>query len=64
MVDFIQDIEGYTNGVDFNRFGNYGLLQDGVICKIELIGEIAKRLSPDFWEQCRDTLPLSEAVST
>ncbi len=48
----------------FGEFENNSLLQDGVIRKIELIGEAAKRLSDSFWESYRDTLPLAEAAST
>ena len=64
IVDYIEDIDGYIQSTDFNGFENNGLLQDAVIRKIELIGEAAKRLSIDFWEQYRDNLPLAEAVST
>ena len=64
IVDYIDDIEGYVKSTDFNQFETNGLLQDGVVRKIELIGEAAKRLSIDFWEQYRETLPLAEAVST
>jgi uncharacterized protein with HEPN domain len=64
IVDYIDDIEGYIQSIDFTGFENSGLLQDAVIRKIELIGEAANRLSAAFWEQYRDTLPLAEAVST
>lgn len=64
IVDYITDIEGYVDAIDFPGFENHRLLQDAVIRKIELIGEAAKRLSVSFWEQYRDTLPLAEAVST
>ncbi len=64
IVDYIDDIEGYVKSTDFIQFEKNGLLQDGVVRKIELIGEAAKRLSIGFWEQYRETLPLAEAVST
>ena len=48
IVDYIDDIEGYVKSADFNQFETNGLLQDGVIRKIELIGEAAKRLSIDL----------------
>jgi len=64
IVDYVDNIEAYVKSTDFNGFVNNNLLQDAVIRKIELIGEAAKRLSVDFWEQYRDTLPLAEAVST
>ena len=64
IVDYVDNIEAYVKSTDFNGFVNNNLLQDAVIRKIELIGEAAKRLSVEFWEQYRDTLPLAEAVST
>ena len=42
-----EDIEKYTEEIDFSQFENSGLLQDAVIRRIELIGEAAKRLSVD-----------------
>ena len=64
IVDYVGQIEKYVENTDFQTFEQNGLLQDGVIRKIELIGEAAKRLSVEFWEQYRNTLPLAEAVST
>ena len=64
IVDYVENIEEYVKSTDFEGFEQNGLLQDGVIRKIELIGEAAKRLSVEFWEQYRDKLPLAEAVST
>ncbi len=63
MVDYIEKIEGYVNGISFEKFENDGLLQDGVMRNIELIGETARKLSPLFWEKYRKVLPLAEAVS-
>ena len=64
IVDYIDDIDVYVKSLDFAGFENNSLVQDAVIRKIELIGEAAKRLSVNFWEQYRDALPLAEAVST
>lgn len=64
IIDYIEDIEGYTGGIKFEEFEINGLLQDGVIRKIELIGEAARKLTPEFWEKYRDVLPLAKAVST
>lgn len=64
IVDYINDIEVYMEGIKFNSFEKNGLLQDAVIRKIELIGESAKRLTASFWEKYRNELPLAEAVST
>ncbi len=41
----IADIERYVTGVDFEHFSNNVLLQDGVIRKLEIIGEAAKRIT-------------------
>jgi len=64
IIDYIDDIEAYVQSIDFIGFEKNGLLQDAVIRKIELIGEVAKRLSVAFWDQYREILPLAEAVST
>lgn len=64
IVDYVDEIEMYMDGVEFEKFEQSGLLQDAIIRKIELIGEAAKRLSIGFWEKYRKELPLAEAVST
>ena len=64
IVDYVDEIEEYVEGIKFEEFEKSGLLQDAVIRKIELIGESAKRLTVDFWEKYRNELPLAEAVST
>lgn len=64
IVEHVDRVEDYLKGVSFEDFENNGLLQDAVIRKIELIGEVARRLTPDFWEKYREVLPLAEAVST
>jgi uncharacterized protein with HEPN domain len=64
IVDYVDKVEEYIHTTDFEGFEKNGLFQDAVIRNIELIGEAANRLSDDFWEKYRDTLPLAEAVST
>jgi uncharacterized protein with HEPN domain len=64
IVDHIQQVETYVYAIDFEEFEQSGLIQDAVIRKIEQIGEAAKRLSVEFWEDYRGILPLAEAVST
>ena len=63
IVNYIEKIEGYVSGINFGEFENNGLLQDGVMRNIELIGETARKLSPLFWEKYRKVLPLAQAVS-
>ncbi len=44
MLDSIRQIESYTQG-GRQAFLNSKMVQDAVICNLELIGEAAKRLS-------------------
>ena len=44
----VKDIESYIKGSDFETFSKDTLLQDGVIRKLEIIGEASKRLSLKF----------------
>jgi uncharacterized protein with HEPN domain len=48
-----KDIKTYVSGSDFDVFSRNTLLQDGIIRKLEIIGEASKRLTPEF----RDALP-------
>jgi len=61
--DYIKDITGYIKDKSSQEFEKDRLLQDGVIRKLELIGETARRLSDDFVES-HPEFPLSEAVAT
>lgn len=49
----ISDLENHTKGLNFDSFSKNILVQDGVMRKLELIGEASKRLSDDF----RDSTP-------
>lgn len=64
IIDYVEEIEKYVEKTSFSRFEKNGMLQDAVIRKIELIGEVARRLSPLFWKKYRKVLPLAYAVST
>ncbi len=48
FLDAISTIEKYLDGVDEVTFRDTELLQDGVIRQIQIIGEAAKRISPDL----------------
>lgn len=48
MLDAIHQIETYTRGLGFQQFLDDRLRQDGVIREIQIIGEAARRLSPEF----------------
>lgn len=64
IIDYIDQVNAYVNGIDYEDFEKNPMVQDAVIRKIEQIGEAAKRLSETFWERYRGILPLAEAVST
>ncbi len=48
ILTAIDDIETYISRTDFENFSKNKLLQDGVMRKLEIIGEASKRLSDDF----------------
>lgn len=51
MVDAIGTIGEHLTGIDERRFRASGLHQDAVIRQIQIIGEAAKRVSPDLtWQ--------------
>ncbi|MBW1809243.1 MAG: DUF86 domain-containing protein [Deltaproteobacteria bacterium] len=48
MLDSISTIGTYLKNVDEPTFRTTSLLQDGVIRQIQIIGEAAKRISPEI----------------
>jgi len=48
IMQAISDLESHTKGLDFESFSKNVLVQDGVMRKLELIGEASKRLSEEF----------------
>lgn len=48
ILDAIGTIERYLRDADESTFRTTSLLQDGVIRQIQIIGEAAKRISPDL----------------
>ena len=48
IVDALQQIVAYTEGMDFKEFRTMRMAQDAVIRQFEIIGEAAKNLSPEF----------------
>lgn len=48
ILDAVYAIEEYTKEKTLNDFANDRLLQDGVVRKLEVIGEASKRLSDEF----------------
>lgn len=45
ILQSIIRIEEYMSGIDFEKFSNNFLLQDGIIRQLEIIGEASKHLS-------------------
>ncbi|MCD4706143.1 MAG: DUF86 domain-containing protein [Candidatus Sabulitectum sp.] len=48
ILDSIAKIREYIESADEHTFRNTDLLRDGVIRQIQIIGEAAKRISPDL----------------
>ena len=54
IQDAINQIESYLAGVSFGVFCETPLLQDGVMHRLEIIGEVSRNLSDAFLEQYPD----------
>lgn len=48
VLDAMDTVEEYLQGVDEEKFKNTRLIQDGVIRQIEIIGEAVRRISKDI----------------
>jgi len=48
ILDAIGKIEAYLQGIDEPAFYRMSLVQDGVIRQLEILGEAAKRISPEL----------------
>lgn len=53
ILDSIEKIESYTNGISGEDFCNNSLVQDAVLRRLEIMGEAAKNVPQDF----RDRYP-------
>lgn len=62
ILDAISAIEEYIKDKTFNDFTNDRLLQDGVVRKLEIIGEASKRLSEEFKKEVN--LPWKKIAGT
>lgn len=54
ILDAINQIEAYLAGVSFGVFCETPLLQDGVMHRLEIIGEASRNLSDAFLDQHSD----------
>jgi len=48
ILDSIEKIESYTNGITGEDFCKNGLVQDAVLRRLEIMGEAAKKYSAGF----------------
>ena len=62
ILEAINAVAGYIEGKSFSEFESDQMLQDAVVRKIEVIGEGARRMSPEFIETHRN-LPLIAAIA-
>jgi len=51
ILDSINQIEEYIEGLGFEDFVTSKLVQDGVVRQLEIIGEATKHLSPELREK-------------
>jgi uncharacterized protein with HEPN domain len=56
IMDAVQQILAYTEGMDYAEFRTMRMAQDAVIRQFEIIGEAAKNLSADFRSR-HDSIP-------
>ncbi|MCK5833053.1 DUF86 domain-containing protein [bacterium] len=52
IIESIDIIKDYTKGKNINDFSNNQLLQDGVIRRLEIIGEAVKKIDPNLKKEC------------
>ncbi len=62
MKSAITKIAQYTVGISFEEFLKDQMRQDAIIRQLEVLGEAANKLSPEFTDKNRD-LPLRQVVS-
>jgi uncharacterized protein with HEPN domain len=54
ILESIQAIEEYTEGITYQQFNTNRLLQDGVVRRLEIIGEAARHLPKDLTDRYSD----------
>ncbi len=54
ILDALGKIEAYLRDIDEQAFYRVSLVQDGVIRQLEIVGEAAKRVSPELRSQYPD----------
>jgi uncharacterized protein with HEPN domain len=48
ILDAINTVEDYLQGIDERQFNNTRLLQDGVVRQIEIVGEAVRHISKEI----------------
>jgi len=61
ILDAIADIEKYVTAKTFAEFWEETLIQDGVIRKIEIVGEVARQISDKFKKEHQE-IPWRQVV--
>ena len=61
MLDAIKRIESYLRDTNEKKFDGDLMRQDAIMLQIEIIGEAARHISPDFQEQ-HNELPWSKMI--
>jgi uncharacterized protein with HEPN domain len=62
ILDSIKSIVKYLEGISFETYMKDELIQDGVIRRLEIIGEASRNTSQDFREQYSE-IPWSQIIS-
>jgi uncharacterized protein with HEPN domain len=61
MILAARKVQKYTQGYDFERFENDEVLQDAIIRRIQVIGEAARKVSPEF-KEVHPEIPWSDII--
>jgi uncharacterized protein with HEPN domain len=56
MLDSVARLEQYTAGVTYDEFSRNGQLQDAIVRRLEIIGEVARQI-PEEIRQKHDAVP-------
>ena len=62
ILDAVERIASYVQGVSTGQFLSNNLLQDGVVRQLEIIGEASRNLSADF-RQTHTEVPWSQIIA-
>ena len=63
MLDAVERMRRYLEGVDFEDFEANEVLQDAVIRQLEILGEAANRVDPEY-RRSAPQIPWSKVIGT